>query len=476
VTGDAAFLRSRFTRGGDGSDRARLTPRRGGRPPRLTRDERRELLTLAREQARSPLASARRLAGTTPGRLLLITALLVLVTLVNGWYASVSLDSRTAALRQTITDTEPIAESSQILYSNLSIADAAANAAFISGGLEPAALRMRYSDAIATASRALIEAAGGTAAENDGVRADLGTLAEELPVYTGLVESARTNNRLANPVASAYLGEASNLMQTTILPAAERLYAARTAALADPQNRFTDPPWVVYATLAVVLIALMTTHRHLSRRTRRRFNLGLVAAIMLTVVAVLWVLIGSLLSVSSVDTAERRGAQPLHELTSARILAQQARSAETLALARRGDQDALRRQVSGAFAQITTALDDYRERVGDESDRSIVDRAQSALGAWSDAHQAAIDMSSSGDIAGATAIAVGSASNGAAAAYSALDDALVDGIKSTRTAFRDDINTARVVIGYAGTGALVLAVISAVVTVLGMIPRIREYR
>lgn len=472
MTGDAAFLRSRLTRGGDDH----LTPRRGERAPRLTRDERRELLTLAREQARSPLSSARRLAGTTPGRLLLITALLVLVTLVSGWYASVSLDARTAALRQTITDTEPIAESSQILYSNLSIADAAANAAFISGGLEPAALRDRYANAIATASRALIEAAGGTSSENDAVRSDLGTLAEELPVYTGLIESARTNNRLANPVASAYLGEASNLMQTTILPAAERLYSARTAALADPQNRFTDPPWVVYATLAVVLIALMATHRYLSRRTRRRFNLGLVAAIMVTAIAIVWVLVGSLLSVSSVDTAERRGAQPLQELTSARILAQQARSLETLSLARRGDQDTLQRRVGGAFAQIGTALDDYRARVGDDSDRTIVDRAQSALASWRDSHQAAIDMSSAGDISGATAMAVGSAPNGAAAAYTALDEALIDGIRSTRTTFRDDINTARVGIGYAGTGALVLAAIAAVVTVLGMIPRIREYR
>ncbi|GAA2056479.1 MCP four helix bundle domain-containing protein [Williamsia deligens] len=474
MTGDAASLRSRLNRGGVASrDRS---SRRADRGPRLTRTERRELITLAREQARSPLSSVRRLAGTTPGRLLLITFLLVLVILGNGWYASVSLDSRTDALRQTISDTEPIAESSQILYSNLSIADASANAAFISGGLEPASLRNRYATAIATASRALIEAAGGTAAENDTVRADLGTLAEQLPVYTGLIESARTNNRLANPVGSAYLSEASNLMQTTILPAAERLYSARATALADPQNRFTTPPWVVYVTLGVVLLALMATHRYLSQRTRRRFNLGLVLAILLTVVAIVWVLVGSLLSVSSVDTAERRGAEPLRELTSARILAQQARSSETLALARRGDQDALQQRVASAFSRITTALDDYRADARTDTDRSIADRAEGALGAWKDAHEAANDMSSAGDIPGATAMAVGSGSNGAAAAYTALDEALIDGIRTTRTAFRDDINTARVVIGYAGTGALVLGAIAAVMTVLGMVPRIREYR
>ena len=52
----------------------------------------------------------------------------------------------------------------------------------------------------------------------------LGRVNAQLAVYTGLVETARTNNRAGNPVGSSYLSEASSLMQTQILPDAQRLY------------------------------------------------------------------------------------------------------------------------------------------------------------------------------------------------------------------------------------------------------------
>ncbi|MCX6468374.1 hypothetical protein [Williamsia herbipolensis] len=501
MTGDAASLRSRLIRGPsesvdsrpDGSGPAatrpggllrtrrggRRTERRGSLTSRGARAERRELMALARDQARSPLATIRQLAGTSPGKLFLIAVILVIGAIATGWYASTSLDNRTAALAQTISDTEPIAESSQVLYSDLSIADASANAAFISGGLEPAALRSRYSAAIATASQALIQAASGTAEENTTVRDDLNSLAEQLPVYTGLVESARTNNRLGNPVGSAYLGEASNLMQTTILPAAQRLYAARSTAISDPQNRFTDPPWGVYAALAVLLVALIATHQYLARRTRRRLNLGLLLAIGFTVVAALWVLVGSLLSVSATNSAETRGAQPLRDLTSARILTQQARSAETLSLVRRGDEATLQNQFVSANGRIAATLNSYLADTDDDDDtdaRESVQRALAALSTWQTAHAATIERSNAGDFNGATAMAVGNTANGAAQAYMTLDRALIDGITRTRTAFRDDINTARVVIGYVGSGALVLGLLAAATSALGMTPRIREYR
>ena len=41
------------------------------------------------------------------------------------------------------------------------------------------------------------------------LNSDLEVLTTTIPVYSGLVETARTNNRLGNPVGSAYLGQAS---------------------------------------------------------------------------------------------------------------------------------------------------------------------------------------------------------------------------------------------------------------------------
>nr|WP_036517696.1 hypothetical protein [Nocardia sp. 348MFTsu5.1] len=463
--GNATSLRTRFMR----ADKPYAD-----RPAPLTR---RELMNLTRERSVShPITNMREIAKTSPGRLMIILAVLIISCVTVGWYASNTLDQRTSTLEEMINDTEPLAEASQVLYSSLSIADAAANTAFISAGLEPAALRADYNNAVATAANALIQSASGTSMDSTQVRQDLTTLSTQLPVYTGLIESARLNNRLGNPVGSAYLGEASNMMQETILPAAERLYTERSEAIGDARTNFTKPPWGVYFALALVLAALIATHLYIARRSRRRFNVGLLIAIWCVVIGLMWLLIGGLLSVKSTSDAENLGAAPLGELTSARILTQQARSDETLSLVRRGDEQALEESWGSAINEIDAVLDDYladdRKDVAEDS----VTEAQSALALWREAHAAMLERANAGDFNGATAIAVGDNPDGSAAAYTALDDALVEGITVTRETFRDDINTAWVVIGYAGLGILLLGIAAAVASVFGIGPRIREYR
>lgn len=165
-------------------------------------------------------------------------------------------------------------------------------------------------------------------------------LTVNLPVYTGLVETARANNRLGNPVGSAYLNEASGLMQETLLPAAQRIYEQRTAAIAQPQLTLTRPPYLVYATLFALIAGLIAASRFLERRTRRRLNAGLLVSLIAMSAGTLWLLVAGLTSVVATTTARVDGADPLHALTSARISLQQARSAQTLSLVRR-DQTAL---------------------------------------------------------------------------------------------------------------------------------------
>lgn len=462
--GNATSLRTRFMR----ADKPY-----SDRPAPLTR---RELMNLTRERSPHPITNMRELAKTSPGKLMIIMMVLIISCVAVGLYASDTLDQRTSTLEEMIEVTEPLAEASQVLYSSLSIADAAANTAFISGGLEPAALRDSYNNAVATAANAMIESVSGTAMDNAQVRQDLTTLSTQLPVYTGLIESARINNRLGNPVGSAYLGEASNMMQETILPAAERLYTERFEAIGDARTNFTSPPWGVYFALALVLAAVIATHLYIARRSRRRFNVGLLVAIGCLVIGLVWLLVGGLLSVKATSDAEELGAAPLGELTSARILTQQARSDETLSLVRRGDQQDFEASWTEATNQIDVVLGDYLDDESKDVAEDSVTDALAAMALWRDAHAAMLERTNAGDFNGATAIAVGDNPDGSAAAYSALDDALVDGITRTRETFRDDINTARVVIGYAGLGILLLGIAAALASAIGIAPRIREYR
>lgn len=514
MTGEASSVRSRLDRAQISLERKRAargrssrttrtskplssahslsTERAGGRPPtpqlRRALTDRRELIVSARQRAQSPLASARHLATSSMGKLVAMALLLSLACVLTGWYASSSLDKRTQLLVETLNHTEPLSESSQVLYSSLSIADAAANAAFISGGLEPPTLRQRYSDAIATASNALIIAASNstglaptssnTETPPDPVHADLTILASNIPVYTGIIETARTNNRLGNPVGSAYLGEASSLMQDTILPAAQRLYDRRSADVADPQQALTQPPWGVYLMLGLVVAGFVLASRYLNRHTRRRFNIGLVIATFAIVIGLVWLLVAGLMSVAATNNANNNGADPLRELTQARIETQQARSAQTLSLVRR-DQDSLGtkyQQANDSIAHILTNLKDQRQLGSATSvSEELIQRAINARNGWDQANSEINRLVSGGDFRAARTLLVGDGPGSAARYYTELDAALVEAITSARTVFRDDINTAQRVLGFSGSGIWTLTIIAALAAPLGLVPRIREY-
>ena len=479
MTGHASPVRSAVTRAGRaGRSGSGLTL-----PPlRQALAERREL-SETRARTQSPVAALRHYAKTSPGKLVGIMIVLSLALLVTGWYSASILDDRTNTLQQMVDRTEPLAESAQVLYSSLSIADASANGAFLSGGLESPALRTRYSDAIATAATSLITSSGNlleksketSAAEFAETRRDVETLAKNIPLYTGLVETARTNNRLGNPVGSAYLGEASTLMQQKILPAAQRIYDRRSAAISDPQQTLSTPPWGVYATLAVVLVALVATSRYLARRTRRRFNAGILTALAAILIGSVWLLISGLTSVAITHSARDNGADPLRDLTSARILTQQARSAETLSFVRRGDQAGLDRTFTLATLQIFRTLSKLQENL--DNDAAVTPKqlgtTRDLLRQWTAADDDARAAIQSGDFSKAQKI-IGTGTS--AKRYAALDADLVKGITGTRESFRTDINTAQRVIGYTGTGMFIIACFAALAVIGGLLPRIREYR
>ncbi|MFT7025608.1 MAG: hypothetical protein ACJA07_004737, partial [Rhodococcus sp. (in: high G+C Gram-positive bacteria)] len=183
--------------------------------------------------------------------MILLGALLAVVSVVAGVVTSVALADRAETLDTLLVQTEPFANSAQNLYGSLSVADAAASTAFISGGLEPQEVRDRYTQAIGEAGSELIRASGGLGEADDGALVALTEIGAALPVYTGLIETARSNNRSGNPVASSYLGEASTLMQTSLLPRAEGLYQEQAARVSADQERFVHPP--VFSIALIVL-------------------------------------------------------------------------------------------------------------------------------------------------------------------------------------------------------------------------------
>src|ERR1035441_424592 len=243
---------------------------------------------------------------TTPARLRLLLAVLVILSLAWGVVAALTANQHASAAASVVAVSEPLSLDAEQIYQGLSAAAATAANAFLAGGLEPAAARQRYNaditqaavrieaasalvgssaartqlpgpqaaqasdgsavgDDLATLSADLpvyAGAAGGAparhrlpaprgrqASDGSAVGDDLATLSAELPVYADEAGTARADNRLGLPLGAAYLREASTLMRGTLLPAASDIYTRESRRLTSSSAQATGLPLIVVAVL-----------------------------------------------------------------------------------------------------------------------------------------------------------------------------------------------------------------------------------
>jgi hypothetical protein len=408
---------------------------------------------------------------TTPGRILTIGMVLSALVIACAFATSRTVDDRQQALTTVLDHTEPLSFAAGQLYTTLSVADAAAATAFIAGA-EPTAVRQRYEQAITDASVAVTRASSGLT--DEPMIQLLGRINGQLAIYTGLVETARTNNRAGNPVGSSYLSEASALMQTQILPDAQRLYEF-TSARVDSETAASAriPASVIIVVTATILFGLFA-NRWLARRTRRRVNIGFVAGGLAVLIMVVWV--GTALVISTTDSrsAKNTAAQSLKTVTTMAITAQQARADETLALVRRGDEDVRKQSYYQRIDAMQQQLSIYLG--SDDVNKGDLADAEQLLRKWRAADDRINAYIAVGDYQAATQVALGTGEDDSTPAFGKLDEALAKGIADSRNQLRTDIANARRVLAGATFGAAALSVIAAIAVTLGLWPRLSEYR
>ncbi len=409
---------------------------------------------------------------STPGRILTIGVILAALGVLSAFAISTTITDRQNRLTTVLTQTEPLAFAAGQLYTTLSVADAAAATAFIAGA-EPQAVRHRYEQAITDAAVAVTRASSGLT--DPPLVELLGQVNGELAVYTGLIETARTNNRMGNPVGSAYLSEASTLMQQRILPDAQRLYEATSNQVDAETTASTKIPASVIVVVTTTVVFGALVHRWLALRTKRRINIGLVAGGLAIVVMIIWV--GTALAISTAGSraAKNTAAESLKTVTGLAITAQQARADETLSLIRRGDED-LRKQ--SYYQRLDAMGSELQQYLG--SDHAIardqLADADDLLVKWRQANQRINDYIKVGNYQAATEVALGTGEDDSTPAFDKLNDALSNGITQSRTQLRTDILSARRVLSGTTVGGVVLSVGAALAVALGLWPRMNEYR
>ena len=414
----------------------------------------------------------------TPGRLRLAAIVLALAAVVFGAIAVTVAANRRTAAESVATRSEPQLVRAEGLYASLSDADATAATTFLTGGIEPPARRRRYL-ADLKAAGAQLAALARHAGDDAGTRAAASRVGTELPVYAGLVEAARSNNRQGFPIGAAHLRQASDLMRTRMLPAAQRLYVAEAARTNEDYRDGTANGGLVAAFVAggIALALLLVAQFGLARFSNRRLNVPLVIATVLLALAIAEV--SSLVDEqNSLASAQRKGSDSVQLLSASRVLALRAQRDESLALIGRGsDTTSL-----ADFDKAMVALRGHSPGGGvlGEAERAArrsqtaraVAGARTALGRLEDVHRRVAMRERRGDYAAAVRVYVADELPQA----ERLDAALEAQTRAAQQRFDADAHDATASLDWTPEVLAGLALLIAALAVRGIAVRLKEYR
>jgi hypothetical protein len=417
-----------------------------------------------------------RWSRTTPGKLTWLAVLVVAGAICFGVIATIAEHSRAQAAQAARTQTEPLLVQSVNLYTALSDANATATTTFLKGGLEPPARRARYVADLNAASRALATLTRGVG-DDPVAGAAVQTIGRQLPVYSGLIESARANNLQGYPIGAAYLRQASSLLTGSILPAADQVYAAEARRLSDDYSTGTAAAAFV-ALGAVILLALavlLYAQAYVARVSRRILNPLMLGATAVLLAISIWAVLGMIQERNALASA-RRAADSVEVLSATRVLVSRAQSDQSLTLANRGSDETDPIDFTHVMAQLGSTrglLAEIRDQARSEAAVAASGRLDHAF----DEFRTRAATVTTAQNSGRTGAAIADASSPQAVA-------LTDQLSANLSAQIASAQRQVVEAGGDATSALaglwivipVLTAIAAGLAALGIWQRLREYR
>lgn len=229
----------------------------------------------------------RRTRLDTPSRLWLLLVAAVAAVLTVGLAAGIGLAGRESSAAHTAHDTEVLYTEVQNLSYNLADANATVATALLIGPETPSQFSTRY-DTDITAAEDWLSAASQRVTGDAYASAQLRSVAEQLPSYTGMIGQALAENRLGYPVAGAYLRQASELLTGSMLVETWHVVTEQQNATSGGLGASASFPWWTLALGVLGIAALWTIARRLAGISRRRFNIGVLGAVLSVVVLLVW--------------------------------------------------------------------------------------------------------------------------------------------------------------------------------------------
>ncbi|WSA46183.1 hypothetical protein OIE51_19500 [Streptomyces sp. NBC_01803] len=427
------------------------------------------------------VARLRAAARTEPGRLRIIGAVVAGLLLLLGGVTFAEISARADDADTVRGSSQPLSARAAEIYRSLADANTTAAAGFLAGADEDPEMRRRYERDIDTAAELLAEAAAHSSGSAEAQR-HIALLNEALPDYTGLVETARTNNRQGLPLGGAYLRYADERMQQTMLRAAEALYALETERFQQDLDDARAWPLASMVIGLTVLAVLLWAQRRDYLRTNRVFNQGLLAATAATTVLLLWLGGAHAMARSALTDADENAAQSLSSLYGAWTEALKARGDESITLVARGagsesenSYQAHMARLAGEEGPADSLLNRARELADDADGRDPVERAIDATEDWRARHTEARRLELAGEYQESVEMVIG-VEDSTGESFDAVDASLAEAVDHEQFEFTRGANDGHAALGGLRGGAVLLTLLGAAGAVLGIGRRLSEYR
>lgn len=393
------------------------------------------------------------------------------VLVVVGVALSAAANGRAQAIDEA-GDAADLVVSAQLIRAELGRADAAAINAFLAPGAEDPDQRRRYDQAVTNAGLSLLDATRAAARETGSgspAAEPLAALSRLLPTYTGLVETARAEDRQNLPVGAAYLRQASELARGD---AGVEIEAMRVAG--DETFRSLDDDVtggfgaLLWVAMLVAVVVVVSTQRWFAARTRRRLNIGMVGGVAVLAVGLLWAAQSFGSSARSARTALSGGYDTIAALSAIRSDAFDEKAQATFALVDRGARATYGAASDTAANNVTARLD-------------ALAQPGTLISAWDDYRQASVEVRSLDDdgryedarIAITAPVEDAGSLN---ATFETFDAELVERIDAARAALVDGLDRARAPMSRMLVVGLLTGLVAAALAAAGLQQRIGEYR
>lgn len=404
-------------------------------------------------------------AGTftgTPGRLRLLGGIAIVGCLLFGAIGFAAASALHSDIESAHDDAAQLVRL-QTIRTSLVKADANATNAFLVGGLEPAAVRAAYTEGIATAANSIAAASSANASDAKVLSA----VNQKLTEYTGLIESARANNRQGFPVGAAYLRDATRVLQEGALLPLAALVAVQQDRVDDAANGINTNIAALVLGLAIAVAALLILQFWLYRRTRRVFNVPLVVATgVVVLLGVIALGVGSWARTSAQNALATSYRQTV-AIATVRINAFDAKSAEALTLISRGSGQVYEGRFTTAADNVATALDGFQST---DAPSTITPEWRLYLKAHFDLRQ--LDEDGAWELAVASATGSGAANK----AFAQFERSSADALSAEATGLAHDLDRLLTPLAVIAWTLLLAGVIAAGASWRGVLRRLEEYR